>query len=353
VLVRGALSVPLKIVVIAAAVAVILSLVTLGLGVFVGKPRLGRELAESLGVPHPAVIAHRGAAYDAPEETRPAFLLARELGADYLELDVQRTKDGVLIAFHDDDLRRTTNVAEVFAGRDQDPVDHFTFAELQQLDAGSWFNTMFPGRARASFKGLKILRLEEVMDIAEGGSHRSGLYVETKSAPRYPGIEQQLVATLAARGWISPGHRYPARVIFQSFHARSLALLKTLAPQIPAVLLIDETMMATQGWPGLLQTAKETGAGIGTWGYAWSRDTQWAIERAPRRYMTTWPWYTGQAHAAGLLVHPWTVDSRWEMWMVSLSGVDGFFTNRADLALAFYGKAKSIDPAALWLKIGY
>ena len=64
----------------------------------------GQRISEEAGVPHPAVIAHRGASYYAPEETEPAYLLARDLGATYLELDLQRTKEGVLIAFHDDTL---------------------------------------------------------------------------------------------------------------------------------------------------------------------------------------------------------------------------------------------------------
>ena len=58
------------------------------------------------------VIAHRGSTYWTPEETEPAFLWARNIGADYLEFDVQLTKDNHLIAFHDNDLSRTTNVSE-------------------------------------------------------------------------------------------------------------------------------------------------------------------------------------------------------------------------------------------------
>ena len=325
----------------------------------------GTELAERLGVPRPAIIAHRGASYFAPEETGPAYLLAREMGVDYLELDLQRTKDGVLIAVHDDDLRRTTNIAEVFPGRETDTVDKFTFAELQSLDAGSWFNIRFPDRARASFKNVRILRLEDVMNIAEGGLHKPGLYIETKSARRFPGVEKQLVEILTARGWIRPLRRgvsesprtertrVPARVIFQSFEPDSLALLKELAPQVPAVLLIDETMMRKDGWDALLRRAKQVGVGIGTWGYQWSRDPGWSIKDAPNRYLTTWPWYTGQAHRAGLLVHPWTVDDRWEMWMVSLFGADGVFTNRPELALLFYGRADHIDLKPMWERIGY
>jgi glycerophosphoryl diester phosphodiesterase len=338
----------------------ILSSLFLGTGIVIYGRTAGKELAERLGVPRPAIIAHRGASYFAPEETRPAYLLAREMAVDYLELDLQRTKDGVLIALHDDNLRRTTNIAEVFPGRKMDTVDKFTFAELQSLDAGSWFNIRFPDRARPSFKELRILRLEDVIDIADGGPHKLGLYVETKSAGRFPGIEKQLVEILTARGWIeplqsvfAPPHAERARVIFQSFEPDSLTLLKELAPQVPAVLLIDETMMKKDGWDALLNKAKQVAVGIGTWGYQWSRDPGWSKKDAPNRYLTTWPWYIGQAHRAGLLVHSWTIDDRWEMWMVSLFGADGFFTNRPESALLFYRRADRIDLKSMWERIGY
>jgi glycerophosphoryl diester phosphodiesterase len=349
---------PFKTILASAVLAGILGSLFLGIGVVMYGRTGGKELAERLGVPRPAIIAHRGASYFAPEETAPAYLLAREMGVDYLELDLQRTKDGVLVAVHDDDLRRTTNIAEVFPGRETDTVEKFTFAELQTLDAGSWFNTRFPDRARPSFRNVRLLRLEDVMDIAEGGLHKPGLYIETKSARRFPGIEKQLVAILTARGWISESPRterarVPAKVIFQSFEPDSLALLKELAPQVPAILLIDETMMRKDGWDALLRKAKQLGAGIGTWGYQWSRDPGWSNKDAPSRYVTTWPWYTGQAHRAGLVVHSWTVDDRWEMWMVSLFGADGFFTNRAESALLFYARADHIDLKPMWEKIGY
>jgi glycerophosphoryl diester phosphodiesterase len=351
---------PFKTLLALAVLAGILVLLVLGIGVLMYGRSGGKELAETQGVPRPTIIAHRGASYHAPEETAPAYLLAREMGVDYLELDLQRTKDGVLIAVHDDDLRRTTNIAEVFPGREMDTVNKFTFLELQTLDAGSWFNTRFPDRARASFKNLKLLRLEDVMDIAEGSLHKPGLYLETKSARRFPGIEKQLVDILTARGWITPAQAVSestrnqrARVIFQSFEPDSLALLKKLAPQVPATLLIDEIMMRKEGWDELLKKAKQLAAGIGTWGYQWSRDPGWSTKDAPSRYVTTWPWYTVQAHRAGLLVHPWTVDDRWEMWMVSLSGADGFFTNRSELALLFYGRADRIDLQPIWDRIGY
>jgi len=320
----------------------------------ISDPSSGKTLVQALRIPRPAIIAHRGASYLAPEETRPAFLMARELGADYLEFDIQRTKDGVLIALHDDDLSRTTNVAEVFPGREKDTIETFTFAELQQLDAGSWFNRQNPDRARGSFKGLGILRLEDLIEIAESGTNRPGIYIETKAALRFPGIERQLVEALAAHGWMSGGgSRVPARLIFQSFEPDSLARLKELAPDIPRLLLIDEVMTSRAGWEGILKKATDVGAGIGTWGYHWAFGPHWSLKDAPARHIMTWPWYTGDAHRAGLFVHAWTIDDAWEMWMVRVGGADGIFTNRAELALATYGRAKHDDLRSLWNKIGY
>ncbi len=279
---------------------------------------------------------------------------------------MQRTKDGVLVATHDDDLRRTTDVATVLPGREKDEVSFFTFAELQQLDAGSWFNERFPDRARRSFAGLKILRLVDILDIAADGDPVPGLYIETKLAGQFPGIEEQLVRVLVSRGWIRPppsdgaqsdqGVRRPVtqgKVIFQSFDLQSLAKLKELAPGVPRLLLIDEVTLSDTGWESVLSEATDVAMGIGTWGYHWSKSPSWSVETTPDRYMATWPWYTGEAHRAGLLVHPWTIDDRWEMWMVLLGGADGVFTNRPEAALRTVGRAQYDDLDFLWEDIGY
>ena len=152
-----------------------------------------KALATRQGIPHPAVIAHRGASFDAPESTAASYKLARDLGADYLELDLQRSKDGVLFVLHDDSLLRTTDVAAKFPERKDSSANAFTMAELKTLDAGSWFNTAYPDRARPGFAGLKILTLDEVIDIAEGNpQHKPGLYIETKEPKLFPGIERDL-----------------------------------------------------------------------------------------------------------------------------------------------------------------
>lgn len=90
----------------------------------------GKVLAEEWGIPHPMVIAHRGASGIAPESTRAAYEIARDLGADYLEADIQQTADGRLVVFHDDAqgdnfLTRTSNVEHVFDDeRHRDEVRH-------------------------------------------------------------------------------------------------------------------------------------------------------------------------------------------------------------------------------------
>lgn len=323
-----------------------------------GEPGLGERLAHRAGVPRPALIAHRGASYRAPESTRPAYLLARELGVDYLEVDVQRSRDHVLVALHDRTLGRVTDVAEVFPERAASPVEAFTFAELQRLDAGSWFNEAFPERARASFRGLSILRLEDVLEIAEGGAAGPGVYLELKRPQSFPGVEARVLRVLTDRGWIGPGPRADAghgrgSVILQSFDRASLATLKTLAPGVPRILLLSETTVGSAPWESVLEGAAEVAIGIGPWGGRHEQGPHGSHDASITRYRLTWPWRIGDAHRAGLLVHPWTIDEAWDMWMLRLSGADGLFTNRPVRAREVFGRAGGFSVESVWSEIGY
>lgn len=322
------------------------------LSVWQSPPGAGRPIAERMSVPYPAVVAHRGASWHAPEETRPAYLLARELGVHYLEADVQRTRDGVLIALHDTDLKRTTNVEAVFPDRADASVAEFTFRELQRLDAGSWFNEAYPERARESFVDVKIISLQELIEIAEGGEHRPGLYLETKDALSFPGIEEELARFLRFRGWIVPDAREvevapdrvdvgagPARVIFQSFEAESLAKLKEAAPEVPRVYLLGSDMVQDEGFEILTDRARELGHGAGPSGYL------------------AWPWQTGPLHERGLLVHHYTINKLWQMQLLSFFGSDGFFTDRPELLMVYYGMLEDFNPQTdlepVFQRIGY
>ena len=250
-------------------------------------------------------------------------MLARELGADYLEADIQRTRDGVLIALHDDTLARTTNVAAVFPERRDRGPEAFTWEEIQRLDAGSWYNAAHPDRARPSYVGLHILRVEELLDLVRGPAQSAasgpGVYLETKDPAKYPGYESELVALLRARHWLDSSlPSAGAPVLFQSFDAASLARLRALAPEVPRVLLLEHSDV--RSWASQVARALELGAGLGPSGYQGM------------------PWHTGPAHRAGLLVHHYTINQEWQLRLLRQFGSDGVFTDTADLALAVYGR---------------
>lgn len=152
-------------------------------------------------VPDYAVVAHRGSTFWTPEETEAAYRWAREMGADYLEADLQVSKDGVILALHDSDLKRTTNIENVFG--ETLPVKErrayyaklgytpaqieakikadiktfvpnypcsYTYEELMMLDAGTWFNETSIEQARSGFKDQRqyISTLEDLIKYSKG-----------------------------------------------------------------------------------------------------------------------------------------------------------------------------------------
>ncbi|MHA7292523.1 glycerophosphodiester phosphodiesterase family protein [Arthrobacter sp. HLT1-21] len=127
----------------------------------------------------PILIGHRGAAGTAPENTVAAFKDGRKSGADFFEIDVQLSSDGVPFIFHDNTPARTTNVEDVFPDRATDPITSFTWAELQQLDAGSYFDDQFVGE-----------RIPHLDDAAKVATTKTGVYIEIKSPVNSPGVEQ-------------------------------------------------------------------------------------------------------------------------------------------------------------------
>ncbi|POA21045.1 glycerophosphodiester phosphodiesterase [Pseudomonas sp. FW300-N1A1] len=344
-------------------------------------------LATANGIPHPAVIAHRGASFDAPESTAAAYKLARDLGADYLELDLQRSKDGVLFALHDDNLQRTTDVAIKFPERKDSPANAFTLAELKTLDAGSWFNTAYPDRARAHYAGLKILTLDEVIDIAQGNPlHKPGLYIETKEPKQFPGIERDLKDKLQDRGWLSPiGSKLAkselsvgqgkGKVVLQTFDKGSLEMLHKEMPQVPKILLlwvgaggIDAKSNLTYAESGdkdkatyyARQEPKDNAAFEQWVDYA---KAQGAIGTGPSATLTRLgdqsysdlvkPWMNQYTHDKGLLVHVYTIDDDVDYKKVMDAGVDGIFTNRASELLKYYKRPMTGSVAQLLEVNGY
>ena len=137
-------------------------------GIPVETPQPAATTAVAVDPVSPVNIAHRGASAYAPEHTLAAYALAIEMGADFVEQDLQLTRDGVLICMHDTTLNRTTNVEEVFPDRRVEVelrgerrqvwrVSEFTLAEIKTLDAGAWFSD--------EFAGTRVPTLQEAIDL--------------------------------------------------------------------------------------------------------------------------------------------------------------------------------------------
>ncbi|MDJ0381377.1 glycerophosphodiester phosphodiesterase family protein [Streptomyces sp. G-G2] len=195
-----------------------------GPGAGPGAGRAAWPLPGLVGLP--VVYAHRGASAYAPENTLASIDLAARLGIDWVENDVQRTKDGVLVVIHDDTLKRTTDVQKAFPDRSPWQVKDFTAAEIAQLDAGSWF--------RPEFAGVRVPTLREYLDRVQ--RNRGRLLLEVKRPELYPGIEQQILDLLGTTGWLDSRH-VASRLVVQSFSADSVRLVHRLRPDLVTAFL--------------------------------------------------------------------------------------------------------------------
>jgi glycerophosphoryl diester phosphodiesterase len=277
------------------------------------------------------LVAHRGASAYAPEHTLPAYELAIEQGADFIEPDLQVTRDGILVALHDVTLERTTNVRDVFPDRFREVtgpdgrtvrgwyVSDFTLEEIKRLDAGSWFDERF--------RGARVPTLAEVIEVAVG---RAGIFPETKAPEEYGQaglhMEELLVAELERYSLREPGANAGTPVVIQSFSAESLRILRhELGSQLPLTLLVGYP--DSEGWltPAGLSRAREFASGVGP----------------AKRLLLEDPTIVATAHGMGFTVVPWTFrsddsgdfpDVAAEMaHFLDELGVDGLFTNNPDL----------------------
>jgi glycerophosphoryl diester phosphodiesterase len=156
-------------------------------------------------------VAHRGAAGYAPENTIAGFDLAVDMKADYIEIDVQRSKDGELVIIHDTTVDRTTDGT----GK----VGDLTLNQLQRLDAGSWKGESFAGESIPAF--------EEILDRYHG---KVGILIELKAPELYPGIEEQIAEALKERNLDQPQNE---KIIIQSFNFQSMKKMDQLLPKVP------------------------------------------------------------------------------------------------------------------------
>jgi glycerophosphoryl diester phosphodiesterase len=258
------------------------------------------------------VIAHRGASGERPEHTLESYRLAIEEGADYIEPDLVMTRDGVLIARHENEISATTDVARhpEFAGRRRTQVidgeavtgwftEDFSLSEIKRLRARERLpglrpqNTQFDGR-------FSVPTFDEIMQLimnanASPGDNRPiGVYPETKHPAHFAAIglplELTLLDTLRRYGYATPG----SPVFIQSFDPQGLKQLRDMTP-LPLVHLSEQA-------PANLQEIASYARAIG-------------IAKA-----TATAELIRAAHGANLLVHVWTFRAENEFLPADLKG---------------------------------
>lgn len=275
------------------------------------------------------VIAHRGASGYRPEHTLASYRLAIALGADYVEPDLVSTRDGVLVARHENEIGHTTDIArrpEFAARMTTKEVDgrevtgwfteDLTLAELKSLRAIERMPDKRPRNTRYDGR-YDVPTFDEILALVEEESQRLGrrigVYPETKHpsyfAERGLALEEPLLAALAGRD---------LPVFIQSFEAGNLQWLRSRTDH-PLVQLVSGTGrvdLVTE--PGLRRVARYADA-VG-------------VDKT-----LVSPRMVAHAHAAGLRVHAWTMrdetDSIEDTWAFLDAGVDGLFTDHPDTTL--------------------
>lgn len=331
-------------------------------------------------VQSPIVIAHRGASGYLPEHTLPAYLIAIEQGADFIEPDLVMTKDGRLVARHDNVLNLTTDVAErpEFADRKTNKSvdgvvvegwfsEDFTLVEIKTLRAIERIPAVRPGNTR--FNGLfEVPTFEEIVELVRamerGKGRRIGIYPETKHPSHFAALglpmEQALVDLLHRYGYTEAEDL----IFIQSFEVANLRALRGMTA-LPLIQLMwlegkpfdvelaggDLTYDAMATAAGLRAVAEyANGVGPDKYHFIIPRDAAGHINSANRTR------FVDDAHAAGLLVHPYTFraeneflpanfqsenpacafergDLEGEIREFLKTGIDGYFVDQPDIGV--------------------
>ena len=258
--------------------------------------------------PQPAtlVIAHRGGAELRPENTLEAFRHAASIGADVLELDVQRTADGTLVCMHDTTVDRTTN------GRGR--VESLTLSELKQLDAGHRWSADGGRTHPFRGKGIRVPALEEVL----AQFPKARMIIEMKHAG--PELAQPLCSLIRRFGT-------PQARLVASMNPEAVIAFRRACPEIATAMTSGEARtfygihllrlerIYSPPVQALLIPDRIGGETI---------PTRRLIEAAQRR---------------GLSVHVWTITGEERMRELLQIGVRGMITDRPDLLLRLLGRS--------------
>jgi glycerophosphoryl diester phosphodiesterase len=308
--------------------------------------------AATAAPPRPIVIAHRGASGHRPEHTLEGYRLAVEMGADFIEPDLVSTKDGVLIARHENEIGGTTDVADRFPDRKQTKTidgqsiggwftEDFTLAEIKMLRA----RERLPFRSHAYDGQFQIPTFDEVIALAQQlGASRGrpvGIYPETKHPTYFRNIklplEEPLLASLEKKGW----NTREAPVFIQSFEQGNLRELRKKT---------KVRLVQLAGTPALLSDAALKD--IASYADGLGPEKRMLIPVNGDGTLGTPTDVVARAHAVGLVVHVWTVrvekeflpaaykgDAVAEFERLRQLGIDGVFTDFPDIGVKAYGPA--------------
>ncbi|MEU5141218.1 glycerophosphodiester phosphodiesterase family protein [Streptomyces sp. NPDC021139] len=243
----------------------------------------------------PDVIAHRGSSGMAPENTAAAIDLAVRQRADYVEIDVQRTKDGHLVNFHDCTMERTTDIETLYPGRPSYRVSDFTWNELRRLDAGTWFHDDYTGE-----------RIITVDDVIRHIQHtRTGLLAEISPCSQYgTTIATDLADTLRDKPRYVRTALAHHRLAVQSFQTDDARTFHTAQPDIPI---------------GILDADRPTDTEL-------TELSQWADQVNPQHTVTDQT-LVNRIHQLGMDINVWTVDEPSAIRKMVALGVDGIITD--------------------------
>ncbi|HLH62712.1 MAG TPA: glycerophosphodiester phosphodiesterase [Ktedonobacteraceae bacterium] len=243
-------------------------------------------------------VAHRGGAALAPQNTLAAFRNALTLPIDAIELDVQMSRDGYVVVFHDTLVEKLTNGSGNMLDLD--------FAYLRRLDAAAHFPGGWPEPQR-------IPTLREVLDLAKGHVR---VYIEIKSSERngvhgrYPNIAEAVVGDVRAAGMLT-------QALIISFDWKVLSVVKALEPALQTGAIVSDDVWNPRT-DHALQTLTEK---VSSLGFNW-------INMDCRLFTHDMP---GAAHQHGLQLGVWTVNSIVEMRRFAAAGVDSITSDRPDL----------------------
>ena len=275
-----------------------ITLVTCGVTAYLLSLPQDDALLAAVGGVTPLVTYHRGDCSIAPENTMPAFRSAILKKGDRIELDVQMTKDGVAVVTHDTNLRRCT-------GKNAKVYD-LTFAEIEQLDAGSWFSTRFAG--------TRIPSLEEVLQLCQG---KIDLNVEIKPSAATPTLEAETVRLL--REYSFEGHCVITSQSYETLHK-----VKELAPDIPTGYILA--------------------LGVGNY-YDLPDADFFSVETT---FITSG--MVNQIHLRGKTVSAWTIDREEDAKHMMELGADDLITDKPDMVNELLSQNAEMDTTLLSLR---